>query len=154
MLGVTYADYAQEAELAIESQLQWLALTGSDAVCCFLDLSVEAHDFGQEVKFPLEDTPQAVYKNPLIKDVDDYGRLEVFDPRRSPRMSTNLRYLEGMVDAVGKEKAVMGFIYGPLSTLSQMRSAEKLFLDCMKHPEKVHEGLPIVTEVLLDYVDA
>jgi uroporphyrinogen decarboxylase len=69
-------------------------------------------------------------------------------------MSSNLRYLQGMVDAVGKEKAVMGFIYGPLSTLSQMRSAEKLFLDCMRHPEKVHQGLEIVTEVLLDYVDA
>lgn len=154
VLGVTYAEFAQDAELCIAAQLQWLQLTGSDAVCCFIDLSVEAGGFGQELKFPIEDTPQASYKNPLIKSVDDYARLPVVDPRTTPRFSTNLRYLEGMVQAVGKEKAVLGFIYGPLSTLSMMRSAEKLLLDCMKNPEKVHEGLEIVTEVLLDYVDA
>jgi uroporphyrinogen decarboxylase len=154
VLGVTYAEYAQDAELAAEAQKQWISLTGSDAVCCFLDLSVEAHDFGQEVKFPIEDTPQVVFRNPLIKTVDDYARLPVIDPRKTPRMSNNLRYLELMTEAVGKEKVVMGFIYGPLSTLSQMRSAEKLLLDCMKTPEKVHEGLEIVTQVLLDYVDA
>ncbi|MCL5943135.1 MAG: hypothetical protein M1325_06450 [Actinobacteria bacterium] len=57
VLGVTYADYAQDAELAAESQKQWMQLIGGDAVVCFLDLSVEAHDFGQEVKFPIEDTP-------------------------------------------------------------------------------------------------
>jgi len=154
VLGVTYAEYAQDAELAIEAQTQWLDLTGSDAVCCFLDLSVEAHDFGQAVKFPIEDTPQAVFRDPLIKTVDDYARLPVIDPRRTTRMSNNLRYLQGMVERVGKEKVVMGFIYGPLSTLAMMRSAEKLLLDCMRTPEKVHEGLEIVTEVLLDYVDA
>jgi uroporphyrinogen decarboxylase len=154
VLGVTYNDYAQDAELCIESQLQWLKLTGSDAVCCFIDLSVEAQGFGQEVRFPIEDTPQSAYRNPLIKSVDDYARLPVVDPRKTPRMSTNLRYLEGMVKAVGKEKAVLGFVYGPLSTLSMMRSAEKLLLDCMREPDKVHEGLEIVTEVLLDYVDA
>jgi uroporphyrinogen decarboxylase len=154
VLGVTYAEYAQDAELAAQSQIQWMQLTGGDAVCTFLDLSVEAHDFGQEVKYPLEDTPQAVFKNPLLKSTADYARLPVFDPRKGKRMSTNLRYLELMVQALGKEKVIMGFIYGPLSTLSQMRSAEKLFLDCMKEPEKVHEGLEIVTQVLLDYVDA
>jgi uroporphyrinogen decarboxylase len=106
------------------------------------------------VKYPLEDTPQAVFRNPLLKSTADYARLPVFDPRKGKRMSTNLRYLELMVQALGKEKVIMGFIYGPLSTLSQMRSAEKLFLDCMKEPEKVHEGLEIVTQVLLDYVDA
>ncbi|MHB8869131.1 MAG: uroporphyrinogen decarboxylase family protein [Thermoleophilia bacterium] len=154
VLGVTYAEYAQDAELAAQSQMQWVELTGSDAVCTFLDLSVEAADFGQEVKFPIEDTPQAVFRNPVIKNTDDYGRIPLINPRKTKRMSMNLRYLELMVNALGKEKAVLGFIYGPLSTLSQMRSAEKLFLDCMKEPDKVHEGVEIVTQVLLDYVDA
>ena len=154
VLGVTYAEYAQDADLAAQSQIQWVELTGSDAVCTFLDLSVEAADYGQEVKFPIEDTPQAVFKHPFITSTDDYARLPVINPRKTTRMSVNLRYLELMVNAIGKQKAVLGFIYGPLSTLSQMRSAEKLFLDCMREPDKVHEGLEIVTQMLLDYVDA
>jgi uroporphyrinogen decarboxylase len=154
VLGVTHQEWSTDPELTAEGMIQTTKLVGQDAICCAMDLSVEAADFGQEIKFPIEDTPQAVYKNPLIKSPEDYARLKRVDPRKTDRMSKNLRYLERVVQALGKEKAVLGFFYEPLGVLSMMRSAERLFLDCMKCPEKVIEGLEIVTDVMLDYVDA
>ena len=154
VLGVTYAEYAQDAELAAQSQIQWMQLTGGDAVCTFLDLSVEAHDFGQEVKYPIEDTPHPVFRNPLIKSTDDYARVHRDRSAQGQAHEHHPPLPGAMMQALGRENVIMGFIYGPLGTLSKMRSAEKLFLDCMKEPGEGARGLEIVTQVLLDYVDA
>jgi len=66
--GVTYAEWAQD--------------------------SLEAADFGQEVVYPVENTPHPNYDNPLIKNPDDYSKLERFDPTKSPRMKEQLKYYD------------------------------------------------------------
>jgi uroporphyrinogen decarboxylase len=35
-----------------------------------------------------------------------------------------------------------------------LRGAERLFVDCLKHPNEVHYALEIITQVLIDYVRA
>ena len=46
--GVTYAEWAQDAELQAKSMLQAQDLIGMDGCLQLVDLSVEAADFGQE----------------------------------------------------------------------------------------------------------
>ena len=70
--GVTYAEWAQDGELAAKCQLQAQELIGYDGILTLVDLSVEAADFGQEMVYPLEDTPHPNYGNPLIASPDDY----------------------------------------------------------------------------------
>ena len=154
VLGVNYRDWAQDSDVTIESMVQAQKLIRPDGVLLLVDLSVEGADFGGPMVFPIEDTPHPVYKDNLIKTLDDYHKVERIDPRKAKRMSHMVRYTDGVMKAMGSETAVMTFCYGPLGILSMLRGAEKLFLDCMKNPEVVHEASEIITDVLLEQIDA
>jgi uroporphyrinogen decarboxylase len=152
--GVTYAEWAQDGELAAKCMLQAQELIGFDGMLTLVDLSVEAADFGQEMVYPVEDTPHPNYNNPFIKTPDDYLKIEQVDPTKSPRMKEMLRYCDILMNERGDSVGVMGFVYFPLGILSMMRGAELLFRDCMKNREMVHKGMEIITEVLVDYIRA
>ncbi|MHB1345345.1 MAG: uroporphyrinogen decarboxylase family protein [Thermoleophilia bacterium] len=153
VLGITYEEWAQDADLAIESMVQAHKLIGMDGVLLLVDLSVEGADFGGPMVFPIEDTPHPMYKANLIQSLEDYKKIERIDPRKGKRMSHMIRYTDGVANALASHTGVMAFVYGPLGILSMLRGAERLFVDCMKNPEVVHEASEIITEVLLDYID-
>ena len=152
--GVTYEEWAQDGELAAKCQIQAQELIGYDGIVAFLDLAVEAADFGQEVVYPMENTPGPNYNNPIIKTPDDYSKLVRFDPTRGHRTREVLRSAEILMNELGSSVPVMGLCYGPLGILEMLRSAEKLFIDCIKHKEAVIQGLEIVTDVLVDFIKA
>jgi uroporphyrinogen decarboxylase len=143
VLGVTYEEWAQDSDLAVESMVHAQKLIRPDGVLLLVDLSVEGADFGGPMVFPIEDTPHPVYKANLIKTLDDYHKVERIDPRKGKRMSHMVRYTDGVMKAMGSETAVMTFCYGPLG-----------FLDCMKNPEVVHEACEVITDVLVEQIDA
>jgi len=152
--GVTYAEWAKDGELTGKCMLQAQELVGFDFFLTLVDLSVEAADFGQEVVFPIENTPHPNYDNPMIKCKDDYSKIQRFDPTKSPRMTEQIKYYNTLVAGRGSTVPVCAFVYGPLGILSMLRSAEKLFVDCMKYKADVIEGLNIVEDVLDDYIKA
>ena len=67
VLGVTYQDWAQDSDLAVESMIQAQEAHRLDGVLMLVDLSVEGADFGGPMVFPIEDTPHPVYRDNLIK---------------------------------------------------------------------------------------
>lgn len=150
--GVTYDEWAQDPDLMVKSMVQAQKLIGMDAVCTLIDLSVEAADLGVKMVWPTEDTPHPVYGDPLLKSADDYQKVQYVDPRKSRRMTHMVQYTDGLMKEMGKEVAVASFVYGPLGILSMCRSAERLFVDCMKNPDKVHLALETVTQVLEDFI--
>lgn len=152
--GVTYAEWSQDGELAAKCMLQAQELVGFDGFLTLVDLSVEAADFGQEVVFPVENTAHPNYANPLIKTPDDYSKLERFDPTKSPRMKEQIKLCDILMTERGATVPVMAFVYAPLGILSMMRSAEKLFADCIRYKADVIKGMEIITDVLVDYIKA
>ena len=87
LTGTSYEDFSRKPEEAAEAYLAATQILGGDALYNVIDLSVEAADFGQKVIYPPHSTAYPDYENPLIATPEDYERLEVFDPRKSPRMS-------------------------------------------------------------------
>jgi uroporphyrinogen decarboxylase len=154
LTGVSYEDFSRKPEEAAEAYLAATQILGGDALYNVIDLSVEAADFGQKIIYPPYSTAHPDYENPLIATPEDYERLEVFDPRLSPRMSMVIELGRILSKKAKLRYAVMGFCFGPLGVLVMMRGAQKLFVDCLKYPEKVKTGLEIITEVLVDYVRA
>ncbi len=152
--GVSYAEWSQDGELAARCQLDAQEMIGFDGMSPFLDLSVEAADFGQEMVYPLEDTAHPNYDNPLIATPDDYLKIKRVDPTAGGRMAEILKGCDVLMNERGATVPVMGFVYGPLGVLGMMRGAEKLFVDCMKHRELVLEAMEQVTLTLIDFVKA
>ncbi len=152
--GVTYAEWAQDGELAAQCQLQANDLLGFDGLSAFLDLSVEAAGFGQELVYPVEDTPRPNYDNPLIKTPDDYSKLEPVDPRKAPRMKEVIKMCDILMNERGATQGVGTLVYGPLSILGMLAGAQILLRHVTKYKEEVIAGLEIVTEVMVEYIKA
>jgi uroporphyrinogen decarboxylase len=154
--GTSYAEWAQDGELAAKCLLQAHDLIGFDGLLTLVDLSVEAADFGQEMVYPLEDTPHPNYNNHYIQTPEDFLKVERIDVAKARRMQQMIKYCDILMNDRGKTTPVMGFVYGPLGILSMMRGAETLFRDCMKknNRELVMKASEVITDVLVDYIKA
>ena len=91
--GVTYAEWAQDGELAAKCLLQAQELIGFDGLLTLVDLSVEAADFGQEMVFPIEDTPHPNYNNPFVKGPDDYSEVRAVRSHQGSQDEGNVEVL-------------------------------------------------------------
>ncbi len=148
LTGISFKDFSLNGELAAEALILANQTIGDDIIFSFIDLSVEAADFGQEIIYPLNLTAHPNYNKPLIKTSYDYDKLEEVDPTKSPRMSNYLKMTRLLVEKCGKDYPVVSFVYGPLGVLSMMRGTEKLYLDLLEYPEKVKIALEVINEVL------
>ena len=91
--GVTYAEWAQDGELAAKCMLQAQELIGFDGMLTLVDLSVEAADFGQEMVFPIEDTPHPNYNNPCDKDAGRFSEDRTVRSHQEPQNEGNVEVL-------------------------------------------------------------
>ncbi len=154
ILGISMDEWSKDARLAVKSLLQAQEIIGMDAFVTLVDLSVEAADWGQEVIYPTNSTAYTNTNNPFIKTTDDYYRLEKINPRETPRMKHVIDMIRGLAEARGKDTAIVGFVYGPLGVLSQLRGHDRLFMECLSHPDAVMAAQETITEVLIEYAKA
>jgi uroporphyrinogen decarboxylase len=152
--GCSFPEFSRDSEIAAESMILTNKLVGDDIILCFTDLSVEAADFGQKMVYPQESTAHPDYDNLLIKEPADYSKLKIFAPEKGQRMAVYLDLCDKLVNRVGKETPILGFVYGPLGVLGMLRGMENLYLDILENPQAVKAGLEIVTDVLVDFVRA
>ncbi|MBC3796804.1 uroporphyrinogen decarboxylase family protein [Acetobacterium tundrae] len=154
VLGTRYDKWSNDAELATQSLLAAQELIGQDAFLLLVDLSVEAADFGQELIFPRYSTAYPDFNNQFIKTYDDYNKIKKINPRETKRMKQVIDIIKGLSAAKGNEVAILGFIYGPLGVLSQIRGHKNLFVDLIKHPDEVLAAVDTITDVLVEYAIA
>ncbi|OQX62397.1 MAG: uroporphyrinogen decarboxylase [Desulfococcus sp. 4484_241] len=150
--GITFPDYALDAKKAARVFLDGFELVGGDVIILMLDLSVEAADFGQSVKYPENSTPMPDYTNPVLKHHDDYRRIKPVLLSNATRMKEFVKLCRIVVDEVGFRSIVSGFVFGPLGVLAMMRGAENLFKDCRLYPDKVKAACGVITESLVEFV--
>lgn len=154
VLGTRYDKWSNDAEIATKSLLAAQELIGQDAFLLLVDLSVEAADFGQELLFPKYSTAYPNFNNQLINTTDEYNKVKKINPRETKRMKQVIDIIKGLSKAKGNEVAILGFIYGPLGVLSQMRGHKNLFTDLIRHPQEVLAAVDIITDVLVEYAKA
>ncbi len=151
VLGISYDRWSQDPAAATASLLAAQELIGFDGFLTLVDLSVEAEDFGQEVIFPERSTALPNFDNPFIPTAEDYAKVRTIDPRKARRMRMVTEVVRGLVAARGQDLAVMGFVYGPLGVLSQIRGHAELFKDIIRHPDRVLEAVETINAVLIEY---
>lgn len=157
--GCRFDEFSMDGEITGKAFVQATDVIGHDGNVTLVDLTLEAHDFGQETQFLHNDTTRPNYNNPLIKDQDGYltavKHIQACQTKAEDgisRMAEAIKTLDIIMNETGNEKAVVAFVYGPLGILSMMRGAEKLFFDCVKFQDKVNKAQEVITEVLIDYI--
>lgn len=150
-LGLSYSEWTQNVDLCAEAILKTTDELDVDCMCTIVDLSLEAADWGQGIIYPENDAAHPVMDDRFIKSPEEYDKVQIINPRETPRMSGNIGLAKKLYDAKGQEKPLIGFVFGPLGILSMLRSQEKMFLDLIKHPDSMLGALRNITETVKEF---
>jgi uroporphyrinogen decarboxylase len=153
-MDINYAEWTKDIEKCTASIIKATDDLDVDVICTIQDLSVEAADFGQSIIYPPHVAAHPDMKDYIIKDIADYKKVQPVNPRTSPRMGGQIRMCDALMKAMGKEKPVVAFVFGPLGILSMMRGQADLFIDCADGPEALHSALEAITDTLMEYCKA
>ena len=86
--GVSFLDFSMNSKLAADAMIYANRIIGDDILVAFIDLSVEAGDFGQELIYPQNTTAHPNYDKPLIRNIKDYDRLPLVNVLEGIRMGS------------------------------------------------------------------
>ena len=89
-----------------------------------------------------------------MKEIEDYARIKKVDYRSSRRMMMHIDTCRKLVEASNGEFPIVAFVFGPLGTLSMLRSQQEMYMDFYDDPDAVHEAAREINETLKDYCRA
>jgi uroporphyrinogen decarboxylase len=143
-VGRPLSQYYLDYRALVEANLAVLEAFDLDIVQMLSDPYREAADMGLDVEFPEDDLP--VRKRVLLEEPEDLARLKRVAPSDGRRMSDRLDAVRTLVEKVGQEVVVMGWVEGALALACDVRGDTNLMLDLHDRPEWVEELLELLVE--------
>ncbi|HET6450714.1 MAG TPA: uroporphyrinogen decarboxylase family protein, partial [Spirochaetia bacterium] len=138
-IGVPYRTYAMEADAHVRGQLAVSRAYDIDHVSGISDPAVEAADLGATVIYR-EDSPPAIDDGaPLLQEPAHLLRLKVPDPGSTPRMSKRLEVIARLKRESRGDKAVEGWIEGPIAEACDLRGVSRIMMDFFDAPQFVRD---------------
>ncbi len=153
-IGVPYRTYAMDAEAHARAQAAASRVYGIDQVSGMSDPAVEASDLGAQVIYREDAPPATDDSQPLLLDTRLLLGLRVPDPWTSPRMRKRLDVVSRLKKDCGDEKAVEGWIEGPIAEACDLRGVSRIMMDFYDAPSFVRDLVAFVVEVELAFARA
>lgn len=154
LVDASYPKWSVDADVCAQSFIKAQKEFGMDCVVTLIDLSVECTAWGQEVIYPETEAAHPNYKNCVIKDIEDYEKIKKVDYRTCDRMMMHIDVCKKVVEASMGEYPVIAFVFGPLGTLSMLRSQSEMYMDIIDDPDVVKDAAYEIKETLKDYCGA
>jgi uroporphyrinogen decarboxylase len=143
-VGRPLSEYYLDYRALVEANLAVCADFDLDIVQTLSDPYREAADMGLEVEFPEDDLP--VRKKVLLETPEDLAKLRRVAADDGRRMSDRLDAVRTLVERVGHEVVVMGWVEGALALACDVRGDTHLMTDLFDRPEWVDELLELLVE--------
>lgn len=154
LVNATYPQWSTDAEICAKALLTAAETYEQDCIVTLVDLSVECDAWGQKLVFPENEAAHPDYSDCVVKQIEEYSNIRKVDFRSSSRMMFHVDVCKRLMDAVGKEKPVVAFVFGPLGVLSMLRNQQDLYMDLYDDPDAVKRAARQINETLKDYVNA
>ncbi len=154
LVGAGYHDWATDPDIYVAAMEKAARDFDLDCLVTLVDLSVEADAWGIRLNYPENEAAHPDYSDCLVKDPEDYEKVEVVDYRSCARMNFHIEACRRLVASVGDEKPVIAFVFGPLGVLSMLRGQQDMFMDLIDCPEEVAAAAARVNETLKAYTGA
>lgn len=153
-IRVPYKTYAMDADAHARGQAAVSRAFGIDHVSGISDPAVEAADLGAAVIYR-EDAPPAIDDNePLLLDTARLLSLKVPDPLSTPRMRKRIDVVARLKKECGGDKAVEGWIEGPIAESCDLRGVSRIMMDFYDDPSFVRDLVLFVVEMELAFARA
>ena len=154
LVNADYPTWSTDADVCAASFIKAADEFDIDCVVTLIDLSVECDAWGQELIYPADEAAHPNYQNCVIKEIEDYEKIQKVDYRQSKRMQMALEVNRQCVKALKDKMPVVAFIFGPMGTLSMLRNQEDMYMDLYDDPDAVKEAIGHINETLKEYVVA
>jgi len=117
------------------------------AVLAFMDLSVEAEQFGSTIRYSDNEVPTVV--GSIVDEDSDPDELVVPDPREG-RTGVCIEGVHKIAEMIDDKPIIAGNI-GPFSLAGRLMDVNEIMFLCYDEPELVHAVLDKVTDFIVDY---
>lgn len=154
LVGASYPEWSQNAEVCADAFIKSAEEYDIDTIVTLIDLSVECAAWGQPLIYPENEAAHPDYSQCVIRDIEDYEKIKAVDWRTNPRMRMMLEVNRRVVEAKGKDMPIVAFVFGPLGTLSMLRSQQEMYMDLYDDPDAVKAAVWEVAKTLKGYVEA
>lgn len=153
IFGVPVRDYCHSAELMVEAQAAAFKKYRYDSVGVSPGLYGIPEAMGTKLCFPNDGVPYVL--EPVVKEYSrDLDRLRTIDPYKDGRLPLYLTALQTLHKKIGHEVSIGSSIGGPFTSAMALRGTESFLKDLLCDREMIHRLLGIVTQSLLNYIDA
>ena len=149
-LGVPYREYARKGSVMAEGQILMTEMFDVDAVTGCSDAFRVSADLGAKMVYPENGTPFA--EEPCVRSSADLERLGKPDTSgRNSRMRDRADGVAEMVQAVGDERLVLGWVDMPFAEACSVCGVSEFMLMLYDDPALAHRILEFLTEVVIDF---
>jgi uroporphyrinogen decarboxylase len=146
LIGRTWAEHANDAEVHAAAQLAVLEQTGVDGIVVNIGSPVEAHAVGCPVVE--EDHNPVRISGEIIHGLEDIGRLGLPKPEADPYMRTMLGALRILKDEVGDDVAIWAGVNAPFQVGGLLRGLKAWMRDTIKNPDLIDTTLEFTTSLV------
>lgn len=150
-LGIKASDYYHSSELMAELEIELFKRLRHDSVSISTSLRGMAEAMGSKVAYP--DYNISYLLEPAVKSIEEIEKLKVVNPLKDGKLPILLKALKLTRDALVKDVDVGAAMSGPFSVAASVVGTENLLRWTVKHPEKVHVLMNIVTESNNRYIE-
>ena len=154
LIGADYPSWSTDAQICASGFLKSAEAFDIDCLVTLIDLSVECDAWGQKIIYPENEAAHPDYTDVVIKDIEDYEKIQKVDYRQSKRMMMHIDVIKRLVAEKKGKLPIVAFVFGPLGTLSMLRGQQDMYLDLYDDPDAVRNAVMRVAETLADYVGA
>ncbi len=149
-LGVTYREFATNGEVLAEAQFNMRRKFSVDAVTVCSDAFRIAADLGADMVFPDDKPPFA--SAPLVRSEADFRKLGKPHPMDAgSRMADRILGTKAMVDALGDECLVLGWVDMPFAEACSLCGVTEFMLMLVDNPAWAHKVLDFLTDLVIDF---
>ena len=154
LIGARYREYETDFRVLAEGQTRVAEQFDFDYVNTMSDPGREASDCGAVMEF-MENSPAAlVEEHAVLLDKTKLAKLKSPDPHGGGRMTNGLRGIELLRKRVGQEKAVEGWIEGPMAEAADLRGINTIMLDFYDDPVFVRDLFEFIVDMELRFAKA
>lgn len=133
--GTTYARFASDFRVLVDSNIRCLEDFDLDAVGLISDPYRETAAFGADVHFPADSVPQC--RQAIVKSIEDARQLKHPDIYKAERTLDRIKGAREYRKRIGDAVPVIGWIEGPLAETCDLAGVNETLLNLMMEPDLV-----------------
>ncbi len=151
---ISARDFAQDPEKMARALSAFHKKTGMDCLYTLSDMGLLAEGYGVKMVYPEGENLPPELGEFVVKNPEDWEKLEVLDPRKDGRMHLYLDAAKILRKEYGNEVPLIVEISSPITSSTHVCSMDDALVHMITDPDPLKKGLQSITETTIKWINA